>query len=120
MFKTIAVGTDGTETADKAVAVALDIAERYAARLVILSVYTPVSVKQLEQERAQLPEEMQWSIHAAHHVDAILEQALERARPRGLECEAVARHGEPADVICELAAEHDVDLLVIGNRGLGE
>jgi len=118
MFKTIAVGTDGTETADKAVAVALDIAERYAARLVILSVYTPVSVKQLEQERAQLPEEMQWSIHAAQHVDAILEQALERARARGLECEAVARHGEPADVICELAAEHDVDLLVIGNRGM--
>lgn len=118
MFKTIAVGTDGTETADTAVGIGLDIAERYAARLVILSVYAPVSVKQLEQERAQLPEDMQWSIHATQHVDKILEQALERARARGLECEAVARQGEPADVICALAAEHDVDLLVIGNKGM--
>jgi len=118
MFKTIAVGTDGTETADKAMGIALDIAERYEARLVILSVYTPVSVKQLEHDRAQVPEEMQWSIHAAQHVDAVLKQALERARGRGLECEAVARQGEPAEVICALAAEHDVDLLVIGNKGM--
>jgi len=118
MFKTIAVGTDGTETADKAVDIAFDIAERYAARLVILSVYTPVSVKQLEHERARVPEEMQWSIHAAQHVDAVLEQALERARARGLECKTVARQGEPAEVICALAAEHDVDLLVIGNKGM--
>ena len=118
MFKTIAVGTDGTETADKAMGIALDIAERYEARLVILSVYTPVSVKQLEHERARVPEEMQWSIHAAQHVDAVLKQALERARGRGLECEAVARQGEPAEVICALAAEHDVDLLVIGNKGM--
>jgi nucleotide-binding universal stress UspA family protein len=85
---------------------------------VILSVYTPVSVKQLEQQRAHMPEDMQWSIHASQHVDAILEHALERARARGLKCEAVARQGEPADVICALAAEHDVDLLVIGNKGM--
>ena len=80
--------------------------------------YTPVTVRQLKQQRAQLPEDMQWSIHAAQHVDTILEQALERARARGLECESVARQGEPADVICALAAEHDVDLLVIGNKGM--
>jgi nucleotide-binding universal stress UspA family protein len=118
MFKTIAVGTDGTETADKAVEVALDIAERYGARLVVLSAYTPVSVKQLEQERAQLPEEVQWSVHGARCVDAILDRALYRARARGLECEAVARQGEPAEVLCALAAEHDIDLLVIGNKGM--
>ena len=29
MFKTIAVGTDGTETADTAVGIALDLADRY-------------------------------------------------------------------------------------------
>jgi nucleotide-binding universal stress UspA family protein len=118
MFKTIAVGTDGTKTADKAVDVALDIAERYGARLLILSAYTPVSVKRLEKERAQLPEEVQWSIHEDRDVDGILAKALKRARAQGLESEAVAREGEPADVICELASEHEVDLLVIGNKGM--
>ena len=44
MFKTIAVGTDGTNTADKAVDVALDIAERYGARLLLHSAYPPQKV----------------------------------------------------------------------------
>lgn len=107
----------GTETADKVVGVALDIAERYQARLLILSVYTQTSLKQLEKEREQLPEEVRWSIHAAKRVDAILASALQRARALGLESETVARQGEPAEVICELASEHNVDLLVIGNKG---
>ena len=118
MFNTVAVGTDGTETADKAVGVALDIAKRYQARLLIFSVYTPASLKQLEKEREQLPEEVQWTIHASRRVDAILGVALERARALGLQSEAVARQGEPAEVICELASEYNVDLLVIGNKGM--
>ena len=118
MFKTIAVATDGTETAEKAVDVALDIAERYGARLLILGAYTPLSDKQLAHQRSQLPEEVQWSIHAAGQVDTILGRTLHRARERGLESETVARQGEPADVICALAAEHRVDLLVVGNKGM--
>ena len=118
MFKTIAVGTDGTQTADKAVDVALDIAERYGARLLILSAYTPLKVKDLEKERAELPEDVQWSIRADRDVDRILATALERARAHGLDSETVAREGDPADVICQLASEHDVDLLVIGNKGM--
>jgi nucleotide-binding universal stress UspA family protein len=118
MFKTIAVATDGTETADRAVDVAFDIAERYSARLLILSAYTPPSVKQVEKERAGLPEEVQWTVHAAGQVDTILGTARYRARERGLEAETIARTGEPAEVICALAAEHDVDLLVVGNKGM--
>jgi nucleotide-binding universal stress UspA family protein len=118
VFETIAVATDGTKTADKAVDMALDIAERFGARLLIFSVYTPASVKELEKARAQVPEDLQWSIHATQNVDAILGRALERARARGLDSESVARPGEPADVICELASDHHADLLVIGNKGM--
>ena len=118
MFKTIAVGTDGTDTADTAVGIALDIAERYGARLVIFSAYTPISDKELASQREQLPAEMQWKIHATERVDATLARAVDRARQRGLESEGVARRGEPAEVLCELAAEYDADLLVIGNKGM--
>jgi nucleotide-binding universal stress UspA family protein len=118
MFKTIAVATDGTETADKAVDVALDIAERFGARLLILSAYMPPSLKQVEKERSGLPEEVQWTVHAAERVDTILSKALHRARQRGLESDTIARKGEPAEVICALAAEHEVDLLVVGNKGM--
>lgn len=118
MFKTIAVGTDGTPTAEKAVDVALDIAERYQARLLIFSVYTPISDKELAKDRAELPEEVQWKISATARVDQILGRVRDQARARGLESEAVARQGEPAAVICELAGEHNVDLLVVGNKGM--
>lgn len=118
MFNTIAVGTDGTETAEKAFDVALDMAKRYGSRLLILSAYTPVSDKQLARERADAPEEFQWSIHAAEHVDQLLVKAARRAREQDVHAESIAGRGEPAEVICDLAAEHDADLLVIGNLGM--
>lgn len=118
MFNTIAVGTDGTETADKAVDVAFDIAERFGARLLIFSVYTPVSDRELAHQRAQVPEEMQWRIHATERVDATVARAVDRARGRGLDSEGFARQGDPAEVLCALAAEHNTDLLVIGNKGM--
>ena len=49
---------------------------------------------------------------------ATLATALKRALERGLESDTVARRGEPAEVICELAAEFGADLLVIGNKGM--
>jgi nucleotide-binding universal stress UspA family protein len=118
VFKTIAVGTDGTETAEKALDVAIDIAAQYGARLLIFSVYVPVTDEHLAQARADAPEEVQWSIHATEHVDATLRKAMRRARERGLDGDTVARQGDPAKVICELAAEHGADLLVIGNKGM--
>ena len=118
MLNTIAVGTDGTETAGKAVDVAIDIAARYGARLLILSVYEPVTDEQLAKARAAAPDELQWSIHATEEVDTTLRKAMKRVREHGLEGETFARRGDPAKVICELAAENGADLLVIGNKGM--
>ena len=41
MVQTVAVGTDGSGTADKAVEFALELAARYEARIVFISVYVP-------------------------------------------------------------------------------
>jgi nucleotide-binding universal stress UspA family protein len=120
MFNTIAVGTDGTETAEKALDVAIDIAERYGARLLVFSAYTPVSDRDLAKARASVPDDMQWAIHANEQVDATLEKATGRVRERGITTAGVARRGDPAEVICELAAEQDVDLIVIGNKGMNK
>jgi nucleotide-binding universal stress UspA family protein len=118
MFKTIAVGTDGSDTADKAVEVAIDIAERFEARLLVLSVYQPVTPKRLEAEREEAPEDIQWSINAHEYVDEMLADVARRATERGLDAMTVAREGEPAATICALAEEREADLLVIGNKGM--
>jgi nucleotide-binding universal stress UspA family protein len=118
MIKVVAVGTDGSETADKAVQFALEMAERYGARLVVGSSYTPVSEDKVRQDQRDAPEDIQWSINPTQEVDATLRSVEERARERGIEAVSEAREGDPADVLCAIAEQHGADVLVVGNRGM--
>jgi hypothetical protein len=93
-------------TAGKALEAALEMAQRYGARVVVISAYTPLPDWQLVPERTSLLLEFQWASHIKEEVDAILADALRRARDSGLDGEVAAAEGEPADVICQLAAEH--------------
>jgi len=72
VLETIAVGTDGSATATKAVEFALDLAERYKAKLVFISSYRPVSESRLRQEQKEAPQELQWSLNPAEDVEATL------------------------------------------------
>jgi nucleotide-binding universal stress UspA family protein len=114
----IAVGTDGSDTAAKAVDFAFDMAERYGAELVIASAYTPVSEDRLRKEQTDAPQEIQWSINPSEDVDRTLRQVEEQAKERGLKYASEARNGDPADVLCEIAADHEVDVIVVGNKGM--
>jgi nucleotide-binding universal stress UspA family protein len=118
MLRTIAVGTDGSETASRAVEVALDLAERYRARLVVGSSYRPVSEIRVRAEQEDAPQDIQWSINPGEDVDAILRAVEELAGERGLETSSDARMGRPAEVLCQIAAEHDADVLVVGSKGM--
>ena len=114
----IGVGTDGSDTAKKAVDFAMDMAERYNAKLVIASAYRPVSEDRIRKERDEAPQEIKWSINPTEEVDAILRGVEEQASGRGLEYLSEARNGDPADVLCDIAADHDVDVMVVGNKGM--
>ena len=118
MVQTIAVGTDGSDTAAKAVEFAMDMAERYGAKLIIASAYTPVSEDRLRKEQTEAPQEIQWSINPNEDVDATLRGAEETAKERGLEYASEARNGDPADILVEIAADHDADVIVVGNKGM--
>ena len=118
MLETIAVGTDGSATATKAVEFALDLAEHYGARVVFISSYRPVSESRLRQEQKEAPQELQWSLNPAEDVEATLRDVEELADRRGLKWTSEAREGNPADVLVDLAEEHGADVLVIGNKGM--
>src|SRR5256885_13169077 len=98
MVETIAVGTDGSDTARKAVDFAMDMAERYGAKLVIASAYRPVSEDRLRKEQEDAPQEIQWSINPSEDVDSILRDLESEAKDRGLKYASEARNGDPADV----------------------
>jgi nucleotide-binding universal stress UspA family protein len=118
VVETVAVGTDGSGTADKAVEFALDLAARYEAKIVFISAYTPVNATRLKREVRDAPEEVQWSINPAEDVDATLRDCEERAQRRGLRWASEARQGDAAKVLVEIAGSNGADVLVIGNKGM--
>jgi nucleotide-binding universal stress UspA family protein len=118
VIATVAVGTDGSGTATKAVESALDLAERYGARIVFISAYQPVDEHRLRREKREAPQDIQWAINPEEDVDATLRAAEELAEERGLKWMSEAAMGDPADVLLRLAEKHGADVLVIGNKGM--
>jgi nucleotide-binding universal stress UspA family protein len=118
MFTAIVVGTDGSETAGKAVAQATELAGAMGARLLIVSAFAPVAGSRLREENQQVPPDLQWMVNPREDVDATLEAAAAPAQELGLDVETFARQGDPADAILDVAEEQRADLIVVGNKGM--
>ena len=118
MFRSIVVGTDGSDTAGKAVEEATDLAKAVGAGLCLVSAYEPVPQARLREEARQVPADLQWMINPREEVDATLDAAADRVRAAGVEVETFAREGDPADAILDVAEERDADLIVVGNKGM--
>ncbi len=118
MFKSIVVGTDGSETAGEAVRQAIDLARTVGAKLEIVSAYEPVPAPRLRQESRDAPEDLQWAINPREDVNATLEAAAAPARELGIDVNVYSRQGDPADAILDVAEERDADLVVVGNKGM--
>ena len=118
MFRSIVVGTDGSDTAKKAVAAAVDLAREIGATLDIVSAYEPVPQSRLREESRQAPEDLQWMINPREDVEATLSDAAEQIDESGVKVETFAREGDPADAILDVAEERGADLIVVGNKGM--
>src|SRR4051812_298075 len=119
MFRSIVVGTDGSQTANEAVRQAVQLAKNLQGKLQIVSAYEPVSDQRLRSERTEVPSDMQWMVNQREDVDATLRAAAEAASTAGVEnVETFARQGDPADAILDVAEEQGSDLIVVGNKGM--
>jgi nucleotide-binding universal stress UspA family protein len=119
MFGSIVVGTDGSETADKAVRQAADLAKRIGASVDLVSAYEPVSSSRLREEQRDAPGDLQWMVNPREDVDATLQEAAEVVKELGVpDVKTFAREGDPADAILDVAEERGSDLIVVGNKGM--
>lgn len=118
LIEKIVVGTDGSDTAAQAVIQAGDLAEKLGASLVIVSAFDPVSTARLEKERADAPQDVEWSINEREDVDAMLSQISAPLEERNIDVKISARQGNPADAILDVAEEEGADLIVVGNKGM--
>jgi nucleotide-binding universal stress UspA family protein len=118
MFKSIVVGTDGSDTARQAVGQAIELAATLGAAVEIVSAYEPVPSQRLREERRDAPEDLQWAIGPREDVESTLEAAAAPAREAGVAVNIYPRLGDPADAILDVAEERHADLIVVGNRGM--
>jgi nucleotide-binding universal stress UspA family protein len=118
MFRSIVVGTDGSDTACKAVEEAIDLAKAVGAALSIVSAYEPVPKARMRDEARQTPSDLQWMVNPREEVDLTLSDAADKVREAGVEVETFAREGDPADAILDVAEERDADLIIVGNKGM--
>lgn len=117
MFKSIVVGTDGSDTAGQAVRQAVDLARAVGAKIELVSAYELVPAQRLREERQEAPEDLQWAINPREGFDATLEAAAAIAREAGVEVDVYPRQSDPADAILDVAEEREADLIVVGNKG---
>jgi nucleotide-binding universal stress UspA family protein len=118
MFRSIVVGTDGSETAGEAVREAIELAKAVGASVDLVSAYEPVSQQRLREEARQAPSDLQWMVNPREDVEATLREAAERVEAAGVEVQTFAREGDPADAILDVAEERGADLIVVGNKGM--
>ena len=118
MFGSIVVGTDGSSTAAEAVRQATELATSLGAKVYLVSAYEPVPEGRLRDERQQVPEDLQWMVNPREDVEDTLKAGATSLEDQGVDVETLAREGDPADAILDVAEEKNADLIVVGNKGM--
>ncbi|MDQ6837922.1 MAG: universal stress protein [Actinomycetota bacterium] len=118
-YETILVGTDGSETASLAVERAGELAGKFAARLVVVSAFHPLSEAEVEAERRGAPADIVWTINGKEAVDKILSDARRRAEAGGAaDVVTMAIEGSASDVLLDTSEQVQASLIVVGSVGL--
>ncbi|UZQ55173.1 universal stress protein [Trichothermofontia sichuanensis B231] len=112
MFKTVLFPIDQSRESREAAGTVADIVKTYGSKLLLLSV--------VEEPPAGAPPRAGDEVMSSPAAIAeLLEEAQTFFSQLDIQTEAVERQGQPAFVICDVADEMNVDLIVMGCRGLG-
>ncbi len=114
-YRTVVVGTDGSDSSMRAVEKAAQIAGADA-KLIVASAYLP----QHEDARAaDVLRDESYKVSGTAPIYAILRDAKDRAHAAGAKnIDERPIVGAPVDALVHLAEEEQADLLVVGNVGL--
>ena len=120
MYQDIVVGTDGSETAAKAVGRAAGLARAYGARLRIVTAYAPVSAARIQEELSRVPADQRFMVNLERQAEQLLADATAQARGEGepLEVTTHPLQGDPAEALIRVAEQYGSDLIVVGNKGM--
>lgn len=107
MFKTVLFPIDQTRESRHAAEIVVSLLKTYGGKLIILSVVEPPDVDVDHDPEMSSPEA----------IAKLLNTARVLFQDQGIEAETMEQEGNPAFVICDVADELNVDLIVMGSRG---
>lgn len=115
-YRTVVVGTDGSDSSLRAVDRAGTIAAQSGAKVYVASAYFP---QHDDPRAADVLKDESYKTTGSAPIYAILKEAHERATAAGAkDVEERPIVGAPVDALVELSEEVGADLLVVGNVGL--
>jgi nucleotide-binding universal stress UspA family protein len=115
-YRTIVVGTDGSETSYKAVERAAALAADAHATLVIACAYFP---EKPDTHTQDILGDEAYQVMGSAPADESVRIANDRAVQAGAgKIETECRQGKPGDTLQQVVKDRNADLLVVGNRGL--
>jgi nucleotide-binding universal stress UspA family protein len=118
-YRTVVVGTDGSDSSYHAVDRAAAIAADSGATLVIACAYHPARAEDVTKAQDELGADVAYQVVGSTPAEETVRTAAERARRAGAQkIDTVVVDGEPVPTLSKVVADRAADLLVVGNRGL--
>ncbi|MDJ0581226.1 universal stress protein [Crocosphaera sp.] len=111
MFKTILFPVDQSRETREAAETVVNLVKTYDSRLILLSV--------VEKNPDGEGVSQGGIMTSAEAVAQLLQGAQALFAEQGIEAEVMEKEGKPPFVICDVADENNVGLIVMGSRGLG-
>jgi nucleotide-binding universal stress UspA family protein len=110
MYRRILVGYDGSEAASKAFDSALELAKSHNAELYVLTISRPPEIGDDVETEAVIE-------NSREHHRKLLAPLQRRTEQAGVKGHFQVAVGHPAEQIIMTADKHQVDLIVVGDRG---
>jgi nucleotide-binding universal stress UspA family protein len=115
MITKILLPTDGSESAEKAMHYAIELAKLTQAEILVLHAYQPVPI--LRKRGTIALEEYKQSL--LEEATEIATDTAEPIKAAGIKVEILLVEGQAAEAILQAAEQEAADLVVMGSRGSG-
>jgi len=114
-MRRILVAVDGTQASREAARTALE----YAGGLCSQVTFVHVLPERVAEEAGEAPEFAAFERACEQYAEELLKETCAGTASRPWKTNTLIAHGEPAAVLSTLAADEDVDLVIVGARARG-
>lgn len=117
MFKSILLAVDGSEESNKAIDYVKSLAEKYNSKILILNVFELPLLVDPYDTHTQIFQDIENNLRT--NSQTLLEDVKNKFSDLNIQIEGQSFQGRIGSIIVEVANKSNIDLIVMGSRGLG-